>query len=171
MEIWKDIEDYEGKYQVSNMGRVKSLNYGRTGEERILKPGKDTKGYSQVGLYKNNKRKGVKVHRLVATAFIENPENKPCIDHINTIRTDNRAENLRWCTAKENNNNVLTISKLYGANHHKARKVLQFTKDGVLIRKWDCIADAERGLGVGNNISQCCLGRIKTAYGYVWKYA
>ena len=123
-------------------------------------------------LFKNNKRKSFKVHRLVATAFIPNTYNKPCIDHINTIKDDNRADNLRWVTQKENNNNALTRSKRSGVNNYKAIEVLQFTKDGKFIRKWDCMMDVERELGFSNsNISCCCQGKQKTAYGFVWKYA
>ena len=112
-EVWKDIEGYEGKYQVSNMGRVKSLNYkGCIGKERILKQVFNDYGYLKVCLSKDGKTKQIKVHRLVAQTFIENIENKPYIDHINTIRTDNRVENLRFVTRIENMNNELTKEKL-----------------------------------------------------------
>lgn len=163
-EIWKDIEGYEGLYQVSNIGRVKSLNYNRTGEEKILKLCK-VRGYLYVGLCKDGKNKSLKVHRLVATAFIPNPENKPNIDHINTIRTDNRVENLHWVTQRENVNNPITMSKI-------SRKVLQFTKEDVFVRKWDCIADAERDLGINShgNINKCCKGKYKTCCGFIWQY-
>ena len=117
-EIWKPIKEFEGYYEVSNMGRVRSLNYKRTGKKKILKNIEDYKGYLEVGLTKNGKRKQFKVHRLVAKAFIPNPENKPCIDHINTIKSDNRVENLRWVTYKENSNNEKTLEKFKGENHH-----------------------------------------------------
>lgn len=169
-EIWKDICGYEGKYQVSSLGSVKSLDYRRTGKERILKIGK-SRGYLNVNLCKNSKTKMFKVHRLVANAFIPNPENKPFIDHINTIKDDNRAENLRWVTCKENSNNVLTISKRFGSNNCNARKVLQFTKEGVFVKEWSCTMDVQRELGFSNgNISSCCLGKRKTCGGFVWKY-
>lgn len=124
-EIWKDIQGYEGLYQVSNLGRVKSLgrfidrlvtgNYWQ--EERILKPNKTKHGYLMVALRKNNKPNYFKVHRLVAITFIPNPENKPQIDHINAIKTDNTVNNLRWVTAKENVNNPLNMVHLIGKNH------------------------------------------------------
>ena len=117
-EIWKPIKEFEGYYEVSNMGRVRSLNYKRTGKEKILKNIEDYKGYLEVVLTKNGKRKQFKVHRLVAEAFIPNPENKPCIDHINTVKSDNRVENLRWVTYKENSNNEKTLEKFKGENHH-----------------------------------------------------
>ena len=115
-EIWKPIKDYEGLYEVSNLGRVKSLNYRGTGKERILKNTERSNGYLAIGLIKNGKTKMFRVHRLVAEAFIPNPENKPCVDHINTIKNDNRVENLRWVTCEENNNNPLTRKKM-SKNH------------------------------------------------------
>lgn len=118
-EIWKPIKDYEGCYEVSNLGRVRSIkrtivkNDGRvtTYKERIIKPYKNNQGYLIVGLYVKGKHEKFLVHRLVAEAFIPNPDNKPCIDHINTIRDDNIVENLRWATYEENNNNPLTNKK------------------------------------------------------------
>ena len=117
-EIWKPIKDYEGLYEVSNLGRVKSLNYRKTGKEKILKNIECNNGYLKVGLIKFGKCKMCSIHRLVAEAFIPNPEDKPCIDHINTIKNDNRVENLRWVTHKENNNNPLTKKK-YSENHRE----------------------------------------------------
>lgn len=122
MEIWKDIEGFEGLYQVSNMGRVRSLdryikgfNHGkehiRLIKGQILANQTETHGYSQVQLHygDRNKVKSVLVHKLVARAFIPNPENKPCVDHISTVKTDNRVENLRWVSYKENANNPISL--------------------------------------------------------------
>lgn len=171
-EIWKDVVGYKGLYMISSLGEVKSLNYHMTGKERIMKPGKTEDGYLFVILWKNSKHKIFLVHRLVASAFIDNKENKPCVDHINTIKDDNRAENLRWVTHKENNNNILTMLKHTGVNHYKARKVLQFTKEGNFIRKWDSMMDVQRELCIAQqHISACCLGKRKTAHGYIWQYA
>ena len=101
-EIWKDINGFENKYQISNLGRVKSLNNGKGFiRERILTNVLD-KGYLMVCLCKNSKPKNYRNHRLVAQAFIPNPLNKPQINHINGIRNDNRIENLEWCTGSEN---------------------------------------------------------------------
>ena len=102
-EIWKPVTNYEGLYEVSNLGRVRSLDFKRTGKERVLKPGTDTKGYLRVILYKNGEKAIKKVSRLVAEAFIPNPENKPTVDHINKQRDDDRVENLQWFTYGENN--------------------------------------------------------------------
>lgn len=125
-EIYKDIQGYEGLYQISNLGNVKSLNYRHTGKEKILSCGNNNKGYFVVNLCKNGKLEQFLVHRLVANAFIQNPENKPCVDHINTIRTDNRVSNLRWCTQKENCNNE--ISK---GNYSLTNKGKHWKKDPI----------------------------------------
>lgn len=179
-EEWRDIEGYESKYQVSSMGRVKSLDYNRTCKEKIMKPYKNTWGYLQVGLCKNNKIKRFLVHRLVAAAFIPNPENKPCIDHLNTIKDDNSVENLMWCTYKENSNNPISRNRLldnspvvkFGKDNCNSKPVYQYSLDGKLIRKWFSIIDVERELCFDKSaISRCCLCKQKTAYGYVWQYA
>ena len=114
-EEWKDIQGYEGLYKVSSCGRVKSLSRittnGRKTKERILKKSITSLGYCRTTLTKNNIKNTISTHRIVAQTFIPNPLNKPCVDHINTIKTDNRVENLRWVTHKENTNNPLTLEK------------------------------------------------------------
>ena len=117
-EIWKDIDGYNGIYQVSNLGRIKSVARFRKGKnnslvplpEKIMKIQDRGRGYLYVNFGMGCKHRKY-IHRLVAEHFIPNPENKPEIDHINTDRTDNRVENLRWVTHKENMNNSLTIQK------------------------------------------------------------
>lgn len=108
-EEWKDISGYEGRYQISNMGRVKSLpriiknGIGECHKKgRILKPQKAVKGYIRVTLCNEEYCKPFKIHRLVAEHFIPNPENKPQVNHINGDKTDNRVDNLEWCTNGEN---------------------------------------------------------------------
>ena len=114
-EIWKPVKGYEGLYEVSNMGNIRSVDrYVMNGNRCCLLKGKLKKaylistGYLMVDLCKNGQRTHYLIHRLLAEAFIPNPNNLPCIDHINTIKTDNRVENLRWCSYKENSNNPLT---------------------------------------------------------------
>lgn len=110
--FFKDIPGYEGLYQINQEGYIKSISYHGIGNERILKKKLNKKGYYTVGLCKNGIQKRYKVSRLVAETFIPNPDNKTCVDHINTIRTDDRVENLRWVTHKENMNNVITKEHL-----------------------------------------------------------
>ena len=168
MEEWKDINGYEGLYQVSSFGRVKSLKFGK---EKILKTTTANKGYEQLSLTKNGKCKTYKVHRLVCESFIPNTENKPCIDHINTIRTDNRVDNLRWVTHTENCNNP--ISKTHyskcrkGELNHNSKPIIQFSLNGEFIRKYKFMNEIEFN---HSHISDCCLGKRKTAYGFIWKY-
>lgn len=160
MEEWKDIKDYEGLYQVSNMGNVKSLKFGK---ERILKYKINKYGYYLVCLCNKGVKKFHTIHRLVAESFIPNPDNKNEIDHINTDKADNRVENLRWVTHIENMNNSLSIDKRY-------KSVLQFSLNGDIINKWDSVKEANEELNIGSHITSCCVGKRKTAYGYIWRY-
>ena len=193
-EIWKPIKEFEGYYEVSNMGRVRSLNYKRTGKEKILKNIEDYKGYLEVGLTKNGKRKQFKVHRLVAEAFIPNPENKPCIDHINTIRNDNRIENLRWATHEENSNNPLTKKKMsenhreqigennhmygrIGENNPKSKPIVQINPNtNEVLNTYSGISEASRQTGFKHsNISACCNNKFNRPgnniyKGYKWMF-
>ena len=112
IEIWKDIPEYEGLYQVSNFGNVKSLNYLCTGKEKIMKPTKNKDGYLYINLYKDGKRKMFKVHRLVCFAFLENLLNYPCVNHKDENKENNHVNNLEWCTHEYNNN--------YGSKNERA---------------------------------------------------
>lgn len=176
MEIWKTIDGYPN-YMISNMGNVKNIKTGK-----MLKPVDAGYGYYQVSLCKNGKHKSFRINRLVGIAFIPNPENKPCIDHINTNKMDNRVCNLRWVTPKENMNNPITkrnkkqnmylpcLGK-FGKKHHFSKPILQFTKTGELVKKWDSIMDIERELGISHkHISSCCKGKRKTTGGFIWRY-
>ncbi len=118
-ETWKDIEDFEG-YQISNLGRVKSLNYHRTKRERILQQNINKVGYCVVHLCKNGKCHTFAVHRLVAIAFIANPNEKPQVNHLDECKTNNCVENLEWATAKENTN--------YGTRNERVAKTLKERK-------------------------------------------
>lgn len=174
IEIWKDIKNYEGLYQVSNWGRVKSLGNGGTYKtSRILKTGKDINGYFFVTLWKNGKQKHCLVHRLVATAFLDNPENFPCINHKDEVKTNNSVENLEWCSYKYNNNYGSHKEKVSDAqinDPNKSKKVLQFTLDGELIREWESTRECERNGFNHCSVCLCCNGKLKSHKGFLWEY-
>ena len=138
-EVWKPVKGFEGLYEVSNLGNVRSVDrYVMNGNRCCLLKGKPKKayphsmGYLMADLYKNGQGIHYLIHRLVAEAFIPNPKNLPCIDHINTIKTDNRVENLRWCSHKENMNNPLT------REHNKNRPKEVYEKILATKRKNQC---------------------------------
>ena len=160
-EIWHDIEGYEGLYQISNKGLVKSLKWGK---ERILRPGIDGYGYMFVCLCNDNVMKYFKLHRLVAIAFIQNPDNKPQVNHKDENKLNNCVENLEWMTYIDNCN--------YGSrNKRLSRKILQYSKSGEFIREWQGALEVERVLKIAQpNITQCCKGKRKSSGGFVWKY-
>lgn len=168
-EIWKDIEGYEGLYQVSNMGRVKSVR-----KNIILKNSIARNGYKRVHLYKNKKGKHFQIHRLVANAFIPNPDNLPQVNHKDENKLNNCADNLEWCTPEYNYNygtiNIRKSQKQLN-DKNKSKILLQYTKDGCFIKEWKSTMDVQRNLGFANsNISKCCRGKYAYAYGYLWKY-
>ena len=174
IEIWKPVIGYEGLYDVSNLGRIRSLNYRRTGKTFILKPVLCS-GYYVVNLWKNKKRSLFKLHRLIAQVFVPNPDNLPEVDHISTIKTDNRAINIRWTDRKGNVNNPITkerIKKAVSINGKMCSKpVIQCTLDGKEIVFWHSMSEAKKlGFNEGN-ISECCQGKRKTHKGFVWKFA
>lgn len=180
IEIWKDIKGFEGLYQASNLGRIKSLERFRKGangslvtvKEKILKP-LITKGYYQVCLSKQSTKKAYLVHRLVWEAFNGQISENMQVNHINEIKSDNRLSNLNLMTAKENCNwgtrNERHTKKLI--NGKKSKPVLQFDLNDNFIKEYPSIRQVYRELGFSyQNIYTCCKGRHKTAYGYIWRY-
>lgn len=173
-EIWKDIPNYEGLYQASNLGRIRSLdrkiyvnsenqhckfNCEQFIKGKIMKSKLTKDGYYEIGLTKNRKVKYIRTHRLIAITFIPNPNYYPVINHKNHNRLDNRIENLEWCTVWYNN------------RYSKARKVVQLDKNYNLIKIWECMSDAHRTLGLSvSNISKCCINKKFTTGNSYWRY-
>lgn len=168
-EIWKDIEGYEGLYQISNLGNVKSLNYGRTKKEKILKAQLTVDKYYKVVLCKNRNKKQLYIHRLVAKSFLENPNKFPLINHKDENPMNNRVENLEWCDNKYNNN-YGTCKERNSKKHSK--KVNQYDLQGNLIKTWNGLKEAETTLKISRgNICLCCQGLRNNAGNYIWRYA
>ena len=185
-EIWKDIKSYEGLYQISNTGKIKSLerykdNHSKKQlvKEKIRKQIISKTGYYTCMLNKNGKIKLFKVHRLIAEAFIPNPNNYPIINHKDGNKLNNDISNLEWCNYSHNGKEAYRLGLIknntYGIkkyNNSLKIKVNQYDLKGNFIKKWKCISDIQKELNYATtNICRCCKGTYKTAYGYIWKYA
>lgn len=163
MEVWRPVEDFPN-YEVSDQGRVRNIKTGR-----ILKPSNNGHGYLQVVLCQNGERTCHILHRLVAMAFVKNPARLPQVNHINEVIVDNRACNLEWCDQKYNNNYGTRTER---AALSKSKPVEQYDLDGNYIRTWISAREAEKRTGAHNSaISGCCNGKVKTAGGFIWKFA
>lgn len=168
-EVWKDVPGYEGLYQASNLGRIKSLNFNGTGKEKIMQPRTGNR-YYMIALWKDGKRKDLLLHRVIAKTFIENKENKPFINHKDENCFNNSVDNLMWCTHKENMN-WGTRNKRIAKNN--SIKINQYDLENNFIRQWDSANEflKANNLPITGSICMCCKGKRKTAYGYKWKYA
>ena len=166
-EVWKDIQGYEGLYQISNMGRVKSVERMkwngrgyRIVAERILKGRSTKKGYLQVQLHQDGKGKWYLVHRLAAIAFIPNPYNLPEVNHKDEDKKNNCVQNLEWCSSQ------------YNMEYSHGKAIIGINKVNGLILEFSSAHEAERQTGIKQgNICSCLKGRKKSAGGYVWYYA
>ena len=184
-EIWKDIKNYEGLYQVSNLGQIRRIKFINNITEKdkitIISQGFQNSGYLKVCLYKNDKMKNKLVHRLVAETFIPNPNNLPFVNHKDGNKQNNKVDNLEWCTQSENMKhaykNGLTKAYAkgkYGKDSLKAIKINMLDKNtGEIIKQFGSIIDGAKYIGQNKSchIVSCCKGRLKTAYGYKWEYA
>lgn len=188
-EIWKDVIGYEELYEISNLGRMKhkdtlvnDINNNRKIhiKERYMKPHLGKRGYYVYIVSKNNKKKHLPIHRLIATHFIQNPNNYPVINHINGIKTDNRIENLEWCTYSHNSKEAFRLG-LQKTNYENSRfkkyndsikkKINQYDMNMNFIKSWDSIQQASRELNIcASHICRCCKGNIKSIKGYKWRY-
>ena len=175
-EYWIEVKGHP-RYRVSTLGRVKCVDYRGTGKEKICKLNKGGSGYLLVYIDGFMKY----VHRIVAESFIPNQEQKPEVEHINTNKVDNRIDNLKWVSHKENQNNPLTIKHIIennamlgkiGAEHHNSIPIVQLTKEEVFVKKWSCTMEVQRELGINqSNICSCCKGKRNSVGGYKWMYA
>jgi len=173
-EIWKDIEGYEGLYQISNLGNVKSLpkilknNHSKyVSKEKYLKQSIGKKGYHSVSLSNNKARKWNSIHRLVAIAFIPNLLNLPQVNHKDENKSNNSVSNLEWCTNEYNEN--------YGTRNQRrseklSKRVHQYSKEGELIKNWGSAAKCGEYGYNKSHVSACCRNESKTHKGYIWKY-
>lgn len=187
-EIWKDIPHYSGFYQASNLGRIRSVTrevkFGtqkRTIPSKVLIQSLDSDGrYLCVGLSVRGKVKGERVHRLIASTFIPNPENKPEVNHKKGIKTDNRETELEWSTHSENEIHahkhglkVAPWKGKFGRDNVKSKPVIQCDLNGIPIKEWANASEIQRELGFSRtNINAVCQGMYKgRMYGYMWKRA
>ena len=180
-EIWKDIKEYEGLYQVSNLGKIRSLPRKTNNQYcngLIMKP-HNSFGYLKLQLNKNGKYKWFFVHRLVAQAFLNNYSDELQVNHINGIKNDNKICNLEMVTASQNQlhsyrvlKNTPPMKNHFGKNHVAAVKINQYELSGKFIKTWDSIIEASQKLDInGSCICNNCKDRRKTAGGFIWKYA
>ena len=189
IEIWKTAivngEPWEN-YQVSNFGKIMSLNYGRTGKSKLKRLNKTKTGYQQVRLSKNGKKDTFYVHRIVAETFLPNPENLPQVNHIDEDKTNNfvgtpendyKDGNLEWKSHRDNLNHGTrneragkAISKA-NTNGKRSKRVLQFTLDDEFVREWPSLAECGRNGFCQGHVSRCCQGKRKSHKGFKWCYA
>lgn len=181
MEIWKDINGFEGLYKVSSLGRVKSLGNGKSTctnykQERILKANIKKNGYVHIKLNKNGKRYYYSIHRLVADNFLINHENKREVNHKDGNKLNNELSNLEWVTTSENQKHAyqkcLQVA-IKDKDNKQSISIVQLNLDGTFVKKWDSIKQVKREIGLNSfGIIKCCKKekRYKTAYGYKWEY-
>lgn len=181
MEIWQNINGFEGLYKISTAGRIKSLGNGlstnsETKKERIIKTNFSKTGYEKVKLFKNGVRYYFSVHRLVAITFLDNGSNLREVNHKDGNKSNNNVSNLEWVSSSENQKHAFRLglqkSKI-GSNNKQSKKVAQYDLDGNLIRVFDCIKQVKRELGFNSyGIIKCCKKekRYKTAYKFKWEY-
>ena len=186
--VWVGVNGYESLYKVSSSGDImvlpKKVGFGKgyIQKGRLSKLRTDKNGYKILTFSKKDVRKTIKIHRVVAIAFIPNPENKPQVNHKNGIKSDNRVENLEWVTGSENVIHGFKVLKRknpkwgrgrFGKLHAKSRPIIQYNMNGDFIKEWESMNIACLVLGINGGtggISSCCRGVSKKAYGFKWKY-
>lgn len=185
MEYYKPIICYHDLYEISTLGNIRSvdrkvshLNHFITIKSRILKPYLGTNGYYMVTLSNRGRKCKFPIHRLVATAFIQLNKDKPCVNHKDGNKLNNKVDNLEWNTYSENNKHAYDSglktgfwTGKCGKEHHNSKAVCQYSLQDVFIKQFDSIMDAKRETGVNDtSISLCCRNKQKTSGNYIWKY-
>ena len=172
MEHWQPVKGYDGLYEVSDQGRVKSLKYGK---EKILKSGKSPHGYLLVNLCKDGQCKSITVHRLVAEAFIQTPNNLETVNHKDENKLNNAASNLEWMSKRDNNNygtRNKRISETLINDNNKSKAVQMFDRQGNLLAVFPSAREAQRVTEIAqSSICLCCNGKRKCAGGFKWRFA
>jgi hypothetical protein len=169
-EIWKEVKSYEGLYEVSNNGNIRNSNTGR-----VLKPSPNSRGYLHVTLSKFNVHRTTKIHNMVALHFRDNPDNKPCVNHIDGVKTNNWDYNLEYCTPLENSQHAVRMglkpSEVRGYANPKGTAVLQMDMNENIIADFGSMSDAQRKTGVSKGgIRYVCMGKREHAGGFKWKF-
>jgi len=176
-EIWKPINQYEGLYEVSNLGNVRSLDkiaftkagWKRAYKGRMIKPKKHNGGYSTIILHRDGKTQTRTIHRLVAEAFLPNPNNYPEVNHIDENKTNNAVSNLEWCTRIQNQHHGTAIER---SNLKQRIPFYQIDHEGHIVKRWDGFKVLQRdGQFQRCEVSKCCRGLRDTYKGYRWEYA
>lgn len=179
VEVWNAMVAFEGIYEVSNHGRVRSLDRivrGRWGpvfyKGQLMSQSPDTSGYLQTALCKDGVEYTRSVHRLVAEAFIPNQDNKPCINHIDEDKTNNHVDNLEWCTYSENTNHGTRNKRVSTKNTNGkcSKEVIQYTLDGKLVKIWPSISETGRHGFNRSHVGRCVRGERKTHKFYKWEF-
>ncbi len=169
-EEWRDIEGLEDWYEISNLGRVKSIDH-----RKILKTNVNNKGYETITFTFQNKTIHKLIHRLVAQAFIPNPKKLPQVNHIDGNKLNNNVKNLEWCTGSENMKHAFRTGlrkNAKGIESVLAKEVEQYDSEGNFLKRYGSIREASRKIDITNQaIVRCLKGKSKTSGGYVWKYA
>ena len=180
-EDWLNIYGYDGLYQISNYGRIKSLCKYKSRTIKIMKPYKDKNGRYVIKLCKENVYKHFYVHRLVGLYFISNPDNKPEINHKTPVTKslcDNRYTELEWCTSSENTqysiycgNHYCPSRDKFGDNNHRSKAIVQLTLEGDFIKRWSNAREIDRELKIDYRyVSRCCTHKCKSAKGYIFMF-
>jgi len=182
-ELWKDVVGYEGLYKISNLGRIKRLNYKRwcsmnncySKYKDIIIKCCSKQSYLKVGLNKNKIKTTMSLHRLVALHFIDNHENKPYVNHIKGNKQDNRYWMLEWSTPSENSKHSYDILGKVGGNKDRTgnmcKTICQYTLDNIFVKQWESAREVESVIGVqASSVSACCRGQNKTCSGFRWRH-